>query len=192
MVLGRIFYTCELQANRPYDLVIFDAPASGHMHNLMTTPDAIIRSGIGGPFVREVSRVKDFLSQAGKVGTLLVAVPEELVVSESLEFLPILEQDSPSEILGVVINRAVFDLDDTAVKDLEKYKTDPVAGRVSRYLIDKHEKATIQQRHLIDCMEKVAARKGPGTYGLLPELGVVPEPLPPQFGEKFLSRLEKP
>jgi anion-transporting ArsA/GET3 family ATPase len=192
MVLGRIFYTCELASPLLYDIVIFDAPASGHMHNLMTTPDAIINSGIGGPFVREVSRVREFLSQGEKVGTVMITVPEELVVSESMEFLPILEQESPIKILGVLINRSLTDIDSAEVKELQQFITDPKGHRIASFLCEKYEKGKRNQEILLECLHKIDERKGPGSYGMLPEFGTIIEPLPPGFGSKFFAFLEEP
>lgn len=191
VVLGRIFYTCELASPPPYDLVIFDAPASGHMHNLMTTPDAIIKSGLGGPFVREVSRVRQFLADHSKVGTVIITVPEELVVSESMEFLPILEQESPVQILGFLINRCLLDSDFVAIKDLEQYLEDSRALKIVSFLRNRHLKAKKNQEILISALAAVAERHGPGSYGVLPELGGIAEPLPPGFGQKFFANLEK-
>jgi anion-transporting ArsA/GET3 family ATPase len=192
MVLGRIFYTCELAVPSPYDIVIFDAPASGHMHNLMTTPDAIIRSGIGGPFVREVARVRDFLAQGKKVGTVIITVPEELVVSESMEFLPILEQESPIEILGVLVNRSLMDPDFAEIEDLEQYLSDPKTKNIVTFLRDKHFKAKKNQEILLAGLKRITERKGPGSYGMLPEFGNISEPLPAGFGSKFFANLEGP
>jgi anion-transporting ArsA/GET3 family ATPase len=192
MVLGRIFYTCELANPSPYDIVIFDAPASGHMHNLMTTPDAIIRSGIGGPFVREVSRVRDFLAEKEKVGTIIITVPEELVVSESMEFLPILEEESPINILGVFINRSLLDPDFAEVQDLERYLNDDKTKRIVAFLRDRHFKAKKNQDILQTALKQISARMGPGSYAMLPEFGTITEPLPPGFGKKLFAKMGGP
>jgi anion-transporting ArsA/GET3 family ATPase len=105
MFLGRLFYECELAPEPRYDLVIFDAPASGHFMSLMTTPDAVLDSNLGGPLRRETERVKAFLSDRSKAGILYIATPEELVVSEALDFLPRLAKAAPAELMAVLVNR---------------------------------------------------------------------------------------
>lgn len=105
MLLGRMFYTCELAPEKKYDLVIFDGFASGHFLSLMTTPDAVINSSLGGPLVRETERVREFLSNGEKCGTVFVATPEDLVVSETLDFLPKLKALSPASLTALIVNR---------------------------------------------------------------------------------------
>ena len=105
MFLGRLFYECELAPEPRYDLVIFDAPASGHFMSLMTTPDAVLDSTLGGPLRRETERVKAFLADRSKAGILYIATPEELVISEALDFLPRLAKAAPAELMAVLVNR---------------------------------------------------------------------------------------
>ena len=104
MLLGRLFYAVNLAPDRP-DVVIVDSYASGHFMSLMTTPDAILQSGLAGPIATETSRVKAFLADRRLCGTIVVGVPEELVVSEMLDFIPQLQAKSPVGVKGVVFNR---------------------------------------------------------------------------------------
>lgn len=106
MMLGRLYYTCDVRENeeRP-DLVICDSPASGHFLSLMTTPDAILSSGLAGPILKDTERVRDFLLRGNDVGVLYVCTPEPLVISEAIEFLPEIQLKSPAKIDGVIVNR---------------------------------------------------------------------------------------
>jgi arsenite-transporting ATPase len=109
MLLGRMYFTCELAPPPKYDLVIFDGYASGHFLSLMTTPDAVINSTLGGPLVKETSRVKNFLAEGKNSGIVFVTTPEDLVVSETLDFLPKLQSAAPSPIVGLVVNKVLSD-----------------------------------------------------------------------------------
>jgi arsenite/tail-anchored protein-transporting ATPase len=108
MLLGRLFYLSEL-SDRAYDLVIFDAFASGHFQSFVTTPDAVIQSGVGGPIVKELRKVREFLADDAKVGVLFVAIPEELIISEVIDFVPRLKKRSPAKVKGIVFNRLIDD-----------------------------------------------------------------------------------
>lgn len=108
MLLGRMFYTCELAPEKKYDLVIFDGWASGHFLSLMTTPDAVINSTLGGPLVKETVRVREFLADGSKSGIVFVTCPEDLVVSETLDFLPKLKREAPPPIAALVVNRIIL------------------------------------------------------------------------------------
>ncbi len=102
--LGRLYWTCELSATKP-DLLVCDSFASGHFLNLMTTPDAVLSSGLAGPILKDTRRVRDFLSGADRCGIVVVTTGEELVVSETLEFLPRLREKSPVPVIAMIQNR---------------------------------------------------------------------------------------
>jgi anion-transporting ArsA/GET3 family ATPase len=175
MLLGRLFYTCELAGDDCPDLVIFDAPASGHFLSLMTTPNAIEDTKLGGPLVTETVRVREFLADSEKCGTIYVGVPEDLVVSEMLDFIPRLVQESPSELSAVILNRSLGHLRDEFDQVGEASDTKKWTRRI--------EKST-QSANLL--------REGMKSFSIdtpvveMPELGFIDEPLENDFGKNFL------
>ena len=179
MMLGRLFYTCELAPEPRYDLVIFDGYASGHFLSLMTTPDAVLAAGLGGPLVNETQNVKAFLRNREKCGTVFVAVPEDLVVSESLDFIPQLVERSPSVMRAVLLNRLVQVANPVV----------PGAAATSDYMAGK---AKTHQRALNRFVEGLKDLKSRYDLNLplltLPEQGFVTEPMVPQFGASWLAQ----
>ena len=109
-LLGRLFYFVELDRENNFYIVIFDAFASGHFYSLMRTPDAVLHSGMSGPVIEETRRVRDFMSDGSKVGVALVTVPEELIISEALDFSQRLVEESPATLTAVIANRCWPDL----------------------------------------------------------------------------------
>ncbi len=107
MLLGRMFYAVNLAPGERPDLVILDGYASGHFLSLMTTPDAVLKSGLAGPILQQTKLVKDWLADHEQCASLYVAVPEELVISEAMEFLPVLASRSPTRLGGVIMNRCL-------------------------------------------------------------------------------------
>jgi hypothetical protein len=175
MMLGRLFYTCELAPGPRHDLVIFDGYASGHFLSLMTTPDAVIQSTLGGPLVKETQRVRDFLADPVKAGVLYVAVPEELVVSECLDFLPQLDARSPAKMLGVFVNR------------MPATPLARTAGEAPAAFAFLERRAEHAQRALADLRTGLAAMRELPLW-VLPDLGFTFEPLPASFGPSFMAR----
>ncbi len=104
-LLGRLFYFVELDKENKFDIVIFDGFASGHFDSLMKTPSAVIHSGMTGPIIDETERVRKFLADRSKTAVALVTVPEELIVSEALDFTQKLAKNSPAAIEAVIANR---------------------------------------------------------------------------------------
>ncbi len=71
--------------NRTYDLVIVDAPASGHGLAMLSTPRTFSEIARVGPIRRQAGRVADMLSDPARTGYVAVALPEEMPVNETLE-----------------------------------------------------------------------------------------------------------
>ncbi|HEX8103938.1 MAG TPA: ArsA family ATPase [Solirubrobacteraceae bacterium] len=71
--------------NRTYDLVIVDAPASGHGVGMLTTPKTFGEIARVGPIKRQATKVTALLSDPRKTGYIAVALPEEMPVTETLE-----------------------------------------------------------------------------------------------------------
>ncbi|HEX2703320.1 MAG TPA: ArsA-related P-loop ATPase, partial [Solirubrobacteraceae bacterium] len=90
----------------PYDLVVVDAPASGHSLALLTAPQAFARTAQGGPIARQGGRINAFLHDPANTGVLAVARPEDAAVSELLELGEQLRRDGGMPLDLVVVNAA--------------------------------------------------------------------------------------
>jgi anion-transporting ArsA/GET3 family ATPase len=179
IMLGRLFYSSELAPGPRYDLIVFDGFASGHFLSLMTTPDALLNSGVGGPLSYETGRVKAFLGDAAKVGVVYIGVPEELVVSECLDFLPQLRAKAPAKLVGLIMNRAASLLADGAPTG---------AGPATRQYLTARLSAEAKARTILrDGLRERGFADLPRWE--LPEVGAVPEPLTDAFAAAFLSTL---
>jgi anion-transporting ArsA/GET3 family ATPase len=71
--------------NRTYDLVIVDAPASGHGLAMLTAPRTFGEIARVGPIRRQASKVSEMLSDPARTGYVAVALPEEMPVNETIE-----------------------------------------------------------------------------------------------------------
>jgi anion-transporting ArsA/GET3 family ATPase len=71
--------------NRTYDLVVVDAPASGHGVAMLSTPRTFGEIARVGPIRRQATKVTTLLSDPVRTGYLAVALPEEMPVNETLE-----------------------------------------------------------------------------------------------------------
>jgi anion-transporting ArsA/GET3 family ATPase len=87
---------------RTYDLVVVDAPASGHGLAMLTTPRTFGEIARVGPIRRQATKVSELLADPERTGYVAVALPEEMPVNETLE----LEQRLP-EAVGVDLEAIV-------------------------------------------------------------------------------------
>ncbi len=101
MVLGKVMTLEEAHdgfSRRPrYDLVILDAPATGHGFYLLKTPQAALRVAPLGPIGSNARRILKLLRDKRKTAVSLVAIPEEMAAAEASELAKKLEGD-----LGIV------------------------------------------------------------------------------------------
>jgi anion-transporting ArsA/GET3 family ATPase len=73
------------RGDRPYDLVVVDAPASGHGIGMLTTPRTFAEIARVGPIRRQAYKVSELLSDPERTGYVAVALPEEMPVNETIE-----------------------------------------------------------------------------------------------------------
>jgi anion-transporting ArsA/GET3 family ATPase len=68
----------------PYDLVIVDAPATGHGLALLDAPRTFAETAMGGPVARQARIIEGTLGDRAHTGVLAVATLEEMPVTEAL------------------------------------------------------------------------------------------------------------
>ena len=90
--------------NRTYDLVVVDAPASGHGLAMLTTPRTFGEIARVGPIRRQAFKVRDLLSDPEQTGYVAVALPEEMPVNETLELERRLPEAVGSQLEAIVVN----------------------------------------------------------------------------------------
>lgn len=89
---------------RGYDLVIVDAPASGHGLGMLSTPRTFADIARVGPIAGQANRVREFLEDSRRTGYVAVALPGEMPVSETLELESRLRHELGRRLESVVVN----------------------------------------------------------------------------------------
>ncbi len=93
---------CFEVRSKKWDLVIVDAPATGHVVALLDAPRAIQQLTPAGPLASQTGWISDILAQTGAV---IVTTPEELPVTETLELLQSLARRTAVTVDAVIVNR---------------------------------------------------------------------------------------
>jgi anion-transporting ArsA/GET3 family ATPase len=86
--LGKIWELEQLMASskRPeWDLIVVDAPATGHGLTMLSSPSAMMALTVAGPFHDNARLVQELIVDADRTALVLVALPEELPVNETLD-----------------------------------------------------------------------------------------------------------
>lgn len=107
MSLGRI-WRWVVGKNDPgqtrFDLVIVDAPATGHALSLLRLPRQLIAMIRFGPLVAQMKELNGLLEDHGRTCLVAVTLPEELPVNETIEFYPVAANTLNMPVAVTVIN----------------------------------------------------------------------------------------
>lgn len=78
------------------DLIILDAPASGHAVSLLKAPLNFQRITKAGPIYRDASEMASFFSNEKFTQVILTSIPEEMSLQETKEFQRLISKDFPA------------------------------------------------------------------------------------------------
>lgn len=108
MTIGKIFFEAERQERRGgpvWDLVVVDAPATGHGLQYLRMPQAA-RDAFGAGLVRrEAERVVSLLQDPARTAVHLVTTAEEMPVNETVSMEKRLREDLEMPLGTVFLNR---------------------------------------------------------------------------------------
>ncbi|MEA2251514.1 MAG: hypothetical protein QOG70_1756 [Solirubrobacteraceae bacterium] len=89
---------------RPYDLVVLDAPATGHGVAILSAPRTFAQVARVGRIARQGRTIDAMISDPARTGVVAVARPEEMPVNETLALQDALRADLGLELDLVVAN----------------------------------------------------------------------------------------
>jgi len=101
LVLGRVK---QLERDGAADLIVVDAPATGHAVTFLTSAQGLLDAARGGPVRAQAAEVVEMLTDARRVRVVLVTLPEELPVSETIEAAFVLEDRAGVRLGPVLVN----------------------------------------------------------------------------------------
>lgn len=167
ITLGKIWHLAQLRSEDPsgrrFDLIVVDAPATGHGVAFLDVPRVAVSAVRAGPLRTHARRVEQLLEDPDQTLVLPVALAEELPAREIAELTQRVRDEMGISIDRVIVNAvvgppfpdAIADLDQALARldgDLELGALPPprVLARCAHYLRSRYElnhrfKAEIQQ-----------------------------------------------
>jgi Mrp family chromosome partitioning ATPase len=107
-MLGKAFYhACPPKGEPDYDLVIVDAPATGHALDMLRVPFVIENVAPPGLLRRDAARAAKMFRDPERAGAVLVTLPEYMPASETIELSNALANELEIPVLHLVINRVL-------------------------------------------------------------------------------------
>lgn len=177
VMLGKILYHVKQQepSGRPtWDLVVMDAPATGHAITYLSVPQVILDTVPPGPMSSEATWMRDILVDPARTAAVLVTLPEEMPVNETVELAGTLSRQVKVRVGATVLNAHVagrFSQDDVAAAAAAS----PSLGDLAR----AHRSRAEQSREALDRL----AAAVPAPVTCVPRLYV------PQFGRSAIEQV---
>jgi anion-transporting ArsA/GET3 family ATPase len=145
-----------------YDLVILDAPATGHALGMLHSPQTFGAIARVGPIASQTRQVGELLSDPARSGYLAVALPTEMAVTEALELQDGLRQQIDRTLDAVVVNGTlprrfspaeldrIDNLDGTGLEDASNHLdgSDSVTRSAALAARAVHDRASFQHNQL--------------------------------------------
>jgi len=139
LVLGKIR---ALEASGDFDLIVVDAPASGHARTFLASAKGVLDTATSGAIHGQASAVVEMLTDHERCATVVVSIPEETPVNETGETLAFLEGQ------GIAVNAVVMNM----VVPFDELLTTPVADSARAASVSLGQGA-------IDTLERVLSRQ---------------------------------
>lgn len=112
VLLGKILY--HVQEKRPdggwrFDTVVMDAPATGHALSFLQVPQVLLDTVPPGALATEAKKMRDLLVDPAVTAAVLVSMPEEMPVNETLDLAAGLKQRVRVATAAAVLNAFIPD-----------------------------------------------------------------------------------
>ncbi len=162
LTVGKLWELAQLDRRtpgaEPYDLVVVDAPATGHGVAVLTAPRTFAAAAGTGPIARQGKKIDATLSDPEQTAVVAVARADELAVTETGELRASLREAMGLEISRVVANALDPDrFDDEEAARLRAHAEHAAVARALR----GHERALrqrVQLARLAELCEQEPAR----------------------------------
>jgi anion-transporting ArsA/GET3 family ATPase len=180
LTVGKVWELAQNARRTPgagrYDLVVLDAPATGHGLALLSAPKTFSGAARVGPIARQGRIIHETLTDPAFTGVVVVATPEELPVTEAVGLRAGLRDQLGIDLCGAVLNAMLPDrftgpeaaLLDPAGSRAVAARLAPAGSRALRVALDQHHRA---------CEERGQAgrlRRGLKAGGTVPPIVALP------------------
>jgi anion-transporting ArsA/GET3 family ATPase len=107
LTIGKVWELAQLERRTrgaaPYDLVVVDAPATGHGVGILRTPRKFADIARVGPIAHQGETIATTIADRSFTGVVAVATPEEMPVNETLSLHEALVEDG-LDVDAVIVN----------------------------------------------------------------------------------------
>ena len=123
LIAGKVGFEERAQdkGRRRWDLIVVDAAPSGQVVSHLRGPRTIQEMVDVGLIRNQTAWVRDTLEDPSRTGVVVVALPEEMPVTETAELLAQIPKDVRTPVLGIIANRVIDVPDDAQLAELASH-----------------------------------------------------------------------
>jgi anion-transporting ArsA/GET3 family ATPase len=177
-LLGKAWYhaTEEEAGGRPrFDVVLFDAPATGHGLDMLRVPKVIVEIAPPGVLRSDAERAWEMFRDPARSGVVVVTLPEEMPTNETIELCSALRTELTLPIAELVVNAHLSALfapsDRDRVADLGALD----GATAARVVLASGARRALRERIQDDCVARLGAVGAPlRTLQYLPDGAATP------------------
>ena len=106
-MLGKAwFHTTEVGPDHQdrFDVVLLDAPATGHGLDMLRVPKIILEVAPPGPLRRDAEKAWQLFNDPKKSGIVVVALPEEMPATETVELVTAVKEELHLPVVQIFVN----------------------------------------------------------------------------------------
>ena len=154
LCMGKLWELAQFERRTPvldadsYDLVIVDAPASGHGAAILRTPRMFAEIARVGPIAHQAGTIADTIADPEFTAVVAVSTAEEMPVNETLELRDMIAAAAdPLELQAVILNARYpdrFSTADAARLSTAAAEADGGARDALAVALAEHHRATLQ------------------------------------------------
>jgi arsenite-transporting ATPase len=135
-----------------HDVVILDAPATGHATSMLSSVAGLLDIVEGGPIREQALDVERLLMNADRCGAVVVTTAETTPVNESIELISAIREVGVA-LAGAVVNAVEPDELLTDLSDEELAALPNAVADTIRAAIDRHEHSTADVERFVEALE---------------------------------------
>ena len=108
VTIGKVWELAQLERKTakasPYDVVIVDAPATGHGVAMLGAPKTFRDAARVGPVANQAAKIHTFLASPRQTAVVAVALAEDMPVNETLDLAGRLHDEMGQHLQAIVVN----------------------------------------------------------------------------------------
>ncbi len=156
-LLGKAWYhAIEEENGRPrFDVVLFDAPATGHGLDMLRVPKVIVDIAPPGLLRNDAEKAWQMFQDPARSGVVVVSLPEEMPTNETLELCTALRSELTLPIAELVVNAHLNPLFSAAERAELARISVPRSGSAAEMVLASGARRALRESIQEECVKRL-------------------------------------